>query len=266
MKQVKEVSVESKKGSVHTTRVESEKGSIHSTPTKEKVLQSEKSEHQEESAKMILEERAAIYNPNQDLWRHAPREKEIHKEDVCENSSIPSTSLSENADSKRHPVLSENSGVRTKQDRSYRGVSFDIARTHSSSLYIEQPKARDSRLISQRAATARSSVSRPSFKMTPPKARDSLLINQPAEHRCQKPPRSQVQFVPKVHFANSQKESPGKIKLSPVKESHTRKLPELPRSPRKVHSDINDEVVANLTSAWYWSGYYAGYNARLREE
>jgi len=265
MKQVKEVSVESKKGSVHTTRVESEKGSIHSTPTKEKVLQSEKSEHQEESAKMILEERAAIYNPNQDLWRHAPRKKEIHKEDVCENSSIPSKSLSGNADSAQDLVPLENSGVRTKQDRSCREVSFDIGRTPRSSLYIEQPKARDS-LISQRAATARSSISRPSFKMTPPKARDSLLINQPAEHRCQKPPRSQVQFVPKVHFANSQKESPGKIKLSPVKESHTRKLPELPRSPRKVHSDINDEVVANLTSAWYWSGYYAGYNARLREE
>jgi len=265
MKQGKEVSVESKKGSVHSTSVESEKGSIHSTPTTEKVLQSEKSEHQEENAKMILEERAAIYNPNQDLWRHAPRKKEIHKEDVCENSSIPSTSLSGDADSTRDLVPLENSGVRTKQDRSCREVSFDIGRTPSSSLYIEQPKARDSLLISQRAATARSSISRPSFKMTPPKARDSLLINQPAE-RWQKPPRSQVQFVPKVHFANSQKEAPGKIKQSPAKESHTRKLPEATRSPRKVHSDINDEVVANLTSAWYWSGYYAGYNARLREE
>jgi len=33
----------------------------------------------------------------------------------------------------------------------------------------------------------------------------------------------------------------------------------------KMHS-VGDKLIANLTSAWYWSGYYAGYQQRLAEE
>lgn len=67
--------------------------------------------------------------------------------------------------------------------------------------------------------------------------------------------------------------------LNPMHAKHQTHLPQpslapliamvSPRKQGKISTSqrtVGDALIANLTSAWYWSGYYAGYQQRIAEE
>jgi len=202
--------------------------------------------------KKLHKERAAIYNPNKDLWRHA---------NGGSNSESPVCITPLPYDEENKPDRGQHgSFARLPQPNHIRVNSLHDQRRRESSYYMDHPKARDSLNISQPASLSR----RPALSvfMCPPKARDSLLINQPASSQksFSKP---QVQFVPQVHFAQSPNmnlNKPG-INGSPLK-----KTSGMSKSPGGIASAVGDEVISNLISAWYWTGFYAGYKGSVSEK
>jgi len=235
----------------------SEKDSTHPVASGGKVEQVKKSERHEEKAHSAKRHKhpSAIYNPYNDLWRHAPQKKEDTLEDICEISPVPSQSQKENADPNSGEVSEESSVVRAEQNTK----SFIVAsknksgRKLSSKLVRLKPRASCDSIPTGDHSMPSASLN----KQSPPKARDSLYIRQPAMPRFQRPGESKVKFTPKVYFKPQEESAPNRNEL-PVKE--------VPPSSRMNHSEVSDKLVANLTSAWYWSGYYAGYNARQTEE
>jgi len=234
----------------------SEKDSTHPVASGGKVEQVEKSERHEEKANSAkLKNPATIYNPHNDLWRHAPQKKEDKSEDMSEISPVPSQSQKENADPNSGEVSVENLAIRAEQDTTskFNVAPKNMSRENLSSGSVSQ-KPRTSGGSNPTGDHERPSVS---FNMQAPKVRDSLYIRQPAMPRFQRPRESKVKFTPKVYF-KPQEESVPKRNESPGRE--------VPPSSWMNHSEVSDKLVANLTSAWYWSGYYAGYNARQTEE
>lgn len=235
----------------------SEKGSVHTGTIGGKVEQVRKSVQQDENTelKKLLKEHEAVYNPYQDLWRRSP-EAEVNSADECVISPASSQNQSENAISNREQVPLENSAVRSEPDLSpnVHVASMNKGRRNPSWSAQTGPRiAGDSLPIRQPAASTL-------FNKQPLKARaarDSLYIRQPAVPRFRKPHENQVKFVPKVYFQPKGQSVP---KVNELQEKET------PRSLRVNTSEVGSKLVANLTSAWYWSGYYAGYNARLTEE
>jgi len=69
-----------------------------------------------------------------------------------------------------------------------------------------------------------------------------------------------MSFPPQVHLPHPAVHSPAKAKATLERKK------EMPRSPQTTISSAGDELIANLTSAWYWTGYYAGYQQRIVEE
>jgi len=191
--------------------------------------------------KKLLKERSAMYNPNKDLWRRA-------SSGSAELVASPRT----DSDGRRMQVKFEE----VEKGRTNTALpTLQSVHRRASSFYMDPPKARDSLSINQPASF--------SHGMSPLKARDSLLINQPAS-----PSKNfhhpQVKFVPQVQFVQSplkQMSSPSINESPPL-----RKIPEMPRSPLGIASAVGDELIANLISAWYWTGYYAGYKGRVSEE
>lgn len=235
----------------------SEKDSSHSVANGGKVEQVEKSERQEEKADStkLPKNPAAIYNPHNDLWRHAPQKKENNSEDVCEISPLQSQSHKENADPNPGKVQLENLAVRPEQDSMSK---FNIASKYTSRRNLSSYSARTKPRTSVDSNPTRDhAMPNASFNKQAPKVRDSLYIRQPAMPRFRRPGESKVKFTPKVYFKSQEESAP-----------NTNVLPgrEVPPSLRMNPSEVSGKLVANLTSAWYWSGYYAGYNARQTEE
>jgi len=231
----------------------SEKDSTHPVASGGKVGQVEKSVRHEEKpdSANLLKNPATIYNPHNDLWRHAPQKKEDNSEDMCEINPAPSQSQKENADPNSGEVSLENLAVRAEQDTTPKlnVSSKNMSRQNLSSHSVRQKP----RTSGDSNSTWNSAV----VNKQAPKARDSIYIRQPAMPRFRRPDESKVKFSPKVYFKPQEESAPNRNEL-PVKE--------VPPSPRMNHSEVSDKLVANLTSAWYWSGYYAGYNARQTEE
>jgi len=232
----------------------SEKDSTYPVASGVKVEQVKKSGRHEEEAHSAKRPKnpSAIYNPHNDLWRHAPQKKEDTLEDICEISPVPSQK--ENADPNSGEVSEENSAVRAEQDTK----SFNVVSKNKSGRNLSSKSVRlKPRESGDSIPTGDHSMPSASSNKQAPKARDSLYIRQPAMPRFQRPGESKVKFTPKVYFKPQEESAPNRNEL-PVKE--------VPPSPRMNHSEVSDKLVANLTSAWYWSGYYAGYNARQTEE
>jgi len=234
----------------------SENDSTYPVASGGKVGQVEKSERHEEkgdSAK-LQKNPATIYNPYNDLWRHAPQKKEDSLEDIREISQVPSQSKKENADPNSGEASETNSAVRAEQDtKSFNVASKNLNRRNLSTNSVRMKP----RTSGDSNPTGDHAMPTASFRKQAPKARDSLHIRQPAMSRFRRPRESKVKFTPKVYFKPQEESAPNRNEL-PGKE--------VPPSSRMNPSEVNDKLVANLTSAWYWSGYYAGYNARQTEE
>jgi len=229
---------------------QADKGSIQAASNCSKIEITGIMDHQSRQTKKLLKKQAdAIYNPNKDLWRHGIG---------C------SISISESPGSNPSPC-GENSNpdrerLRVPNRNSPRANSFHEQRHRESSYYMDLPKARDSLQISQPAPSSGRSAG--SFFMRPPKARDSLRINQPASSQTSfsKP---QVQFEPQVQFAKSPDKN---MNNSGSNGYPAKKSLGMPQSPHDIASAVGDEVISNLISAWYWTGYYAGYTGSVSEE
>jgi len=237
---------------VRFVSITSEKDSTHPVASGGKVGQVEKSVRHEEKpdSANLLKNPATIYNPHNDLWRHAPQKKEDNSEEMCEISPVPSQSQKENADPNSGEVSPGSIAVRSEQGTTSKSnvASKNMSRRNLSS-YSARMKPQVSGDSNPTGGHAMPSAL--SNKQVP-KARDSLYIRQPAMPRFRRPGESKVKFTPKVYFKPKEESAP--------------KDREGPPSSRMNPSEVSDKLIANLTSAWYWSGYYAGYNARQTEE
>jgi len=103
------------------------------------------------------------------------------------------------------------------------------------------------------------------------KARDSLQITQPAsrsnaaeesgvenDDRQQTGGHNPMMFAPRTFSPRSFPESSPKVPLA----QDGVKIPGLAQSV----GSVDEEIIANLSSAWYWTGYYAGRRHRLSDE
>jgi len=206
-----------------------------------------------QTKKLLQEQVAAIYNPNKDLWRHGNggsfSESPVSNEpSTCDAGSNPD---------REH----RNTSVRLSPRNNLHASSFHEKRHRESSFFMDLPKARDSLSISQPVSF--SSRQAGSVFQCHPKARDSLRINQPASPQSsfRKP---HVKFVPQVHFPKSPDMSLNK----PGPNGYpSEKSLGIPQSSLDIDSAVGgDKFISNLISAWYWTGYYAGYKGSVSEQ
>jgi len=151
---------------------------------------------------------ATIYNPNNDLWRHAPQKKEDNSEDMCEISPVPSQPQKENADLNSGKVSLENLAISAGQDTTSK---FNLASKNMSrqklSSYLVRMKPRTSGDPNPNGYHAMPSAL---FNKQAPKKRDSLYVRQPAMPRFRRPGDSKVKFTPKVYFKSQEELQPNK--------------------------------------------------------
>lgn len=105
-------------------------------------------------------------------------------------------------------------------------------------------------------------------------ARDSLHITQPAQRKnisCNQMQqntsyvsnsRAEARFNEILLTHKSHIHSSVQHEANLNAEENTK----ISKSMRPNASSVNDKLMANLTSAWYWTGYYAGYQERMSEE